>query len=168
MIIERKCCEFMRQAIRLNLAEKKSHQFWGTRNKKKVFWQLLRIQKKRNPEMTTKYHRLWKYPDTMSGESRQKTKASHIKRFKDLWRRILSFKDYEKVLYKKIKTSIISVEMRFSSFQFLLLFFCVVSAEKIFFCSSFRFSFHKHNTLLQCGLIYGEMIAFFAVSFTIV
>lgn len=84
----------------------KSHQFWGERRKtKKVSWQLLDTQKPRaarndeNPEMTTKYHRLWKYPDAMSGESRHK-KLESIKRFKELCGRILSFTDYENVFYK--------------------------------------------------------------------
>lgn len=52
--------------------------------------------------------------------------------------------------------------------RFSLLFsvFCGFCGQKYFF--RFFFFLHKHNTLMRCGLIYGEMILFArAVSYTI-
>lgn len=59
----------------------------------------MKEKRKKNSEMTTKYHRLWKYfPDAKSGRRKKwkgEDETESIKRFKEL-SRILSFKDYEK------------------------------------------------------------------------
>lgn len=104
---------------------------------------------------------IMKIPDASSAvtQTKKRSTTSHTKRFKELWGRILSFKDYEKVSRAKKIKNIDNLGWNalfpLSSLRLARFLRRFLRAER--FCFSFSFASFSPS-IMQCGLIYGEMI----------